>query len=190
MKKNNCRRVNTGLENTDTNKTILSSVIGQMSDGIWENSNRVIGYWVFAHTEAESTDILISRQYMDDYYNVLNPYRNMTDEKVRKYFANKIKQIVKTDMEDDYYRAIRNNIYAKYSLHPYLVHLEEEELALREKAQKEYRDYVTEHPFSFRGKFTAQNEDEVDYLSSSTKIKVKDAYDAYKTLMEKTEKER
>lgn len=35
------------LENTEKNFTILDSILGQLSDGMWENSPRMEGYWKF-----------------------------------------------------------------------------------------------------------------------------------------------
>ena len=100
------RKIKTNLEATNKNYEILRSVIGQMSDGIWENSPRAEGYWRFATIEksddnkiviAVSTIHIIS--YNSKYYhgNKCNRFADMTDDKVKAYFANKIKQIIKIE---------------------------------------------------------------------------------------------
>ena len=185
MEEKKVRKVQTGLDHTDKNHCILSSVIGQMSDGIWENSPRMVGYWACIDTEADSADLFVSTEYADTYYDVLNPYRKMTDKQIKKYFANKIKQIVKINMEDNYIYQVRKDIYDKYALNMYFVRVTDaDELQRREKAEKEYEDYITAHPFTFRGVFNPKNDTEVEYLSvPRAKVTVKDAYEAYQCLI-------
>ena len=105
------RKIKTNLEATNKNYEILRSVIGQMSDGIWENSPRAEGYWRFATIEKSDDNkivIAVSTIHIISYSNiygkyyhrndyVINRFANMTDDKVKAYFANKIKQIIKIE---------------------------------------------------------------------------------------------
>jgi len=90
------RIINTGLTN-GLEYEILQSVFGQMSDGIWENSPAVEKYWKNAKHDMTNGEVvlIISERGWD------NPYRDKTDLEIKKYFANKIKQIVKK--ENEYY---------------------------------------------------------------------------------------
>lgn len=91
------RRVETGLSGKK-NDEILNSVIGQMSDGIWENSPRMDRYWRNVEIENSTDGVLIVVN--GDKWDYSNGFREMTDEEVKKFFANKIKQIIKIEMED------------------------------------------------------------------------------------------
>ncbi len=95
------RIVETGFNANDkTIEAILESVIGQLSDGIWENSNAMTKYW--AGMYIQDNDILVS----DDFYvsfcktKYNNPFFNMTDAKIKNWFANKLKAVVKTEEKD------------------------------------------------------------------------------------------
>ena len=80
--------VNTGIKANPKFIEILSSVIGQMSDGIWENTRSMEKYWknLSFETSSEGTIVLMDR------YGVC--------ANVRDFFANKIKQIIKIEIED------------------------------------------------------------------------------------------
>ena len=81
-------------------EAILESVIGQLSDGIWENSPAMTKYW--AGMYIQDNDILVSDNFCVSYcktkYN--NPFFNMPDEKVKSWFADKLKAIVKHEEKD------------------------------------------------------------------------------------------
>ena len=81
-------------------EAILESVIGQLSDGIWENSPAMNKYWV--GMSIQDNDILVSDNFTVSYcktrYN--NPFFNMPDEKVKSWFADKLKAIVKHEEKD------------------------------------------------------------------------------------------
>ena len=85
-------------------KEMIDSVIGQLSDGIWENCN-LNGYWVYAYGSSDGTDIIIDEKYRDwenDYKSgYKNPYYNMSDSDILRYYAKKIKQIALDEMEDN-----------------------------------------------------------------------------------------
>ena len=147
------RKIKTNLEATNKNYEILRSVIGQMSDGIWENSPRAEGYWRFATIEkSDDNKIVIAVSTIDiisysDIYGknkcLINRFTDMTDDKIKAYFANKIRQIVK-----------------------------EEESNLKEF----YND--TSKDLSWR----KDNQQKCDYMGYKETITVADAYAAYKNL--------
>lgn len=102
------RKIKTDLEATNKNCEILDSVLGQMSDGIWENSPSMNKYWQFSMIKKSADNkivIAISEipQLRYSYYNngkytcLKNGFADMTDDKVKAYFANKIKQIIKIE---------------------------------------------------------------------------------------------
>lgn len=80
--------INTGIKANDKFINILSSVIGQMSDGIWENTRSMEKYWksLDYHTDAAGYIII-----EDHHYVCADPV---------DFFANKIKQIIKIEIED------------------------------------------------------------------------------------------
>ena len=95
------RIITTGLSDKKANE-MLHSVIGQMSDGIWENSSSMNGYWMFANVSDDNNILIDNKPYA---YNasktVTNKFAGMDDDKVKKFFANKIKTIVRTFCEDN-----------------------------------------------------------------------------------------
>ena len=85
---------------------MLNSVIGQMSDGIWENSKSMDKYWMFASIERDidgENVIEISAAAGKPYCNryVYNGFANMSDDQIREFFAKKIKQIAKIELKDN-----------------------------------------------------------------------------------------
>lgn len=99
------RVVSTGLSGIK-NEEILDSVIGQMSDGIWENSPGMEGYWVPA--DIDGCDIVIDnnqfiKQGADRYSAkyIDNKYYRKSDDEVRRFFANKIKHITQEYLNDN-----------------------------------------------------------------------------------------
>ena len=117
----NVRIIDTGLPATKENDEIISSVFGQLSDGIWENSPRMNGYWMFATNKKYNGKVVLvvdktpgswlgsnspkalGHRYL--YPNVNNPYLHMSDEKIIAWFANKIKYIVKLELGDSHFAA-------------------------------------------------------------------------------------
>ena len=84
------KRIQTNLFG-QTNYDILSSVIGQLSDGIWENSRQCERYWKSLDIIKDENDeiIIISN----------NSWLFNTNDECKKYFATKMKQIVKKELE-------------------------------------------------------------------------------------------
>jgi hypothetical protein len=80
--------INTGIKANDKFIDILSSVIGQMSDGIWENTRSMEKYWK-------------SLDYRTDAYGyIIIEDRHFVCSDPVDFFANKIKQIIKIEIED------------------------------------------------------------------------------------------
>ena len=103
------RVIDLDLPDTPVNKEIIESVFGQISDGIWENSPRMEGYWYFEQ-EVVAQDgklfLLISsvsgefvRHRSSNFLE--NPYYRMSDEAIVNFVANKIKQIVYEEFKDN-----------------------------------------------------------------------------------------
>lgn len=80
--------INTGIKANDKFLSILSSVIGQMSDGIWENTRSMEKYWKSLDYSVNSAG-----------YIVIEDRRFVCADPV-DFFANKIKQIIKIEIED------------------------------------------------------------------------------------------
>ena len=100
-------RIKTGLTG-EKNSEILNSVIGQMSDGIWENSPGMTGYWY--PVNIDGTDIVVDNvmdfKYGDKY--VTNKYYHMSEAEVKRFFANKIKQIAQEWLNDNNLNPYKN----------------------------------------------------------------------------------
>lgn len=82
-------KINTGIPATKKRLEIIGSVIGQMSDGIWENTRSMEKYWKSLGYEA-GTDGNI---WLED--------RGYVCADVKEFFANKIKQIIKIEAQDN-----------------------------------------------------------------------------------------
>ena len=79
---------NTYIKATPATKDILHAVIGQMSDGIWENSRAMEKYWHSLGVEVDK----------DGYIVIID--RDNVCENAPEFFANKIKQIIKIEIDD------------------------------------------------------------------------------------------
>lgn len=111
--------VNTGLTD-DIALEVLDNVIGQMSDGMWENSRVMEHYWPFVKIQKIDgfVCIVVNTEYdydrlsivvdHDRYYhnNVWNNWFLRSDKlardcnKIKKFFAKKIQQIVRENAKD------------------------------------------------------------------------------------------
>lgn len=89
----NKRNIATGLSG-QVNNAILNSVIGQMSDGMWENSPTMRKYWAHCDIIKENGQLFIA---VDDAWD--SGFYNKTSEWVRNFFAGKIKQIAYEETE-------------------------------------------------------------------------------------------
>lgn len=93
MENENAIVIKTGLSDSKA-EDILNSVIGQMSDGIWENSSRMNRYWKYADIIKEGSEIAIKISYPNSYE---NGFKGKSENEIKKFFAQKIKQIVKEE---------------------------------------------------------------------------------------------
>ena len=87
-------------------KEVLNGVIGQLSDGIWENSSRMNKYWRFVKINTSPNgqiyieiDVATGKPEYDNRW-IVNGFNGMTDDEVIKFFADKIKYIMKLDLKD------------------------------------------------------------------------------------------
>lgn len=115
MNKVNTKVIKTGM-NTDVAYSVLSSVMGQLSDGIWENSSAMEKFWLFADIEREEDGevvIRVSTDYADYKWNPRRPIQNgfkfMSDSQVREFFAKKIRAVVNRERKDEPAKGIRWN---------------------------------------------------------------------------------
>lgn len=107
---NKCILVNTGLTDA-TSEDVLDSVIGQLSDGMWENSRVMEHYWPFVNIKNVDGFVCIvinTEANSDRYYpnNVWNNWFLRSDklgrdcDKIKKFFAKKIQQIVRENAKN------------------------------------------------------------------------------------------
>lgn len=85
--------IKTGLFETK-DKKVLESVIGQLSDGIWENSRSMEKYWQTTEIKKDPSTNEVILDVSDIVFNGKN------DHEIKKWFATKIKQIIKQEIED------------------------------------------------------------------------------------------
>ena len=86
---------------------IIKSVLGQMSDGYWENTPRMRGYWLFADAKAQGDECVLEIDptrwgTRSGYSNVTNQWIGMDDAKVKQFLADKIKFLVKVIWKFNY----------------------------------------------------------------------------------------
>lgn len=91
-------------------KSILENVIGQLSDGMWENSRVMEHYWPYADIVMDDDDnvyIVIHKpgskavsKYYDAYSNYFLYRLNSNELAIRQWFADKIKKIVAQERKD------------------------------------------------------------------------------------------
>ena len=80
-------------------KDMIAAVIGQMSDGYWENTPRMKGYWVFADADTQGDECVleISPRTWDSVHNANNLWAAMDDAHVKRFLADKIKFLIKEE---------------------------------------------------------------------------------------------
>lgn len=74
----------------------IGDILGQLSDGYWENSPRMENYWPYADIKGNE---LVIRSY-DSYYDRRDRYcgfANMSEQHIKQWFADKIKQLAKEE---------------------------------------------------------------------------------------------
>lgn len=90
------RTIKTGLVRSNY-KTILDSVMGQLSDGMWENSPAMAKYWNNAgiSEDAATGEVLI---HISD--GCFSGFCGKSDDEIKNWFADKVKQIVKAEFDN------------------------------------------------------------------------------------------
>lgn len=102
--------INTGL-NDRVSLNVLKSTLGQLSDGMWENSRKAERYWPFAKAEMIDGNVclVISKEYSKCYGSGRNAwgYTNgfiydlrMDVSRIKDYFAKKIQAVVRQEAKD------------------------------------------------------------------------------------------
>ncbi len=100
--------INTGL-NDRASLNVLKSTLGQLSDGMWENSRKAERYWPFANAEMIDGNvcIVISKEYSKRYGSGRRGYMNgfvydlaMDPTRIKDYFAKKIQAVVRQEAKD------------------------------------------------------------------------------------------
>lgn len=84
------RIIDTGLQGP-IQKDILDSVLGQISDGYWENSPRMDMYWRNIDTELQGDKVVFSIKPHTF------PWYAMSDDQIKQWFAKKIKFLIKEE---------------------------------------------------------------------------------------------
>lgn len=84
-------------------KDMLDAVIGQMSDGYWENTPMMRGYWMFVTTGTSGNEVTLNvdaasgTAYRYGERRIDNRFYGMSDDAVKKFFADKIKFLIKEE---------------------------------------------------------------------------------------------
>lgn len=119
----NAKVIKTGT-NTDVAYSVLSSVMGQLSDGIWENSPAMDKFWLFAEIGREAdgeVTIRVSTDYADYKWSPRRPIQNgftgMSDAQIRGWFARKIRAVVTCERKDDPAAGIKWDVRGEATLH-------------------------------------------------------------------------
>ena len=81
-------KIITHIKANNKRQNILGSVIGQMSDGIWENTRSMEKYWKSLDFGVDANGYI----WLED--------RNGVTADVYDFFANKIKKIIQVEIED------------------------------------------------------------------------------------------
>ena len=108
--KENATIINTGLTDS-ASLNVLKSTIGQLSDGIWESSRKAERYWPFADAEMIDGNVclVISKEYSKRYGSGRSAwgYTNgfiydlrMDVDRIKDYFAKKIRAVVRENAKD------------------------------------------------------------------------------------------
>ncbi len=93
------RIIKTGL--SKKYEDMLNAVIGQMSDGYWENTPMMRGYWKFCDIGTAGDEVTIevdeTSGALDGDRRIVNRFYGMSDDAVKKFFADKIKFLIKEE---------------------------------------------------------------------------------------------
>lgn len=94
--------------NDNISLNVLKSTLGQLSDGIWENSHVAEHYWPFAEAEMVNNKVcLMINTGMLSYIGYHHPNENyfrtrlhLDPAAIKKYFANKVKAVICQEAKD------------------------------------------------------------------------------------------
>lgn len=101
--KENITIINTGLTDS-ASLNVLKSTLGQLSDGMWENSRKAERYWPFAEAEMIDGNVCLvisndwhkGQHYMNGFFFDLS----MDPARIKDYFAKKIRAVVRENAKD------------------------------------------------------------------------------------------
>lgn len=88
-------KIKTGLKG-ETNKNILEGVMGQLSDGIWENSRAMTKYWSYMDIVEEDGELCI--EVPSNFHVLWN--MDADPQAVKTWFAKKVKAVAKEYLKD------------------------------------------------------------------------------------------
>ena len=108
--------IDTGLKG-DKAFNIIDGVIGQLSDGMWENSAQAEHYWRFAYCEKKGSKVVIKiktapweqdghRDYCDNWFRIK---MNLNENAIKKFFAQRLKAVAKYELGENGGDWSRNN---------------------------------------------------------------------------------
>ena len=86
--------------------TIMESVIGQLSDGMWENSRTAEGYWPYVDVKMVNGKVAIDiddASYCRHLTKQPNQFRfklGMDSTKIKQFFAKKAKALIKAEAKN------------------------------------------------------------------------------------------
>ena len=86
--------IHTGLNDKIT-EDILKSVIGQMSDGIWENTPGMDDYWLNMDVDKVDGEVVIKVKTDED-----SPFKHYTESEIAQYIADKLRAVVVIEIQD------------------------------------------------------------------------------------------
>lgn len=91
------RIIETGLT-TQLQADIIDAVFGQLSDGKWENSRAMEGYWPYIEVVRKGKNVFLVVSEAGQLGDCpINKFDNMSDDKVKLWVANKIKEVIKDE---------------------------------------------------------------------------------------------
>ena len=103
--KKNTVLIDTGLSGNKA-KDILNSIIGQMSDGMWENSPAMDHYWPFIEVKMNGDMVFfeVEKSPWNRYTDKNNWFyvnMDLDEKKINEFMANKLKAIAKQELKDE-----------------------------------------------------------------------------------------
>lgn len=90
-------QIKTGLKGTK-DLDICNSIIGQLSDGLWENSPRMNKYWKNCDFVLNNDEVVLN---VSNQYIFYNKNGLMSDVEILQWFAKRLKQVCKSEEADN-----------------------------------------------------------------------------------------